>query len=68
MGSGQGLVSPRSGVSQGKKNAAKSATAGTSEKAEKKPQKRTFKPKNNSASYRSHSDPQTVTPLAAQEA
>ncbi|MCP4935602.1 MAG: toprim domain-containing protein [bacterium] len=47
------------------KNAEKPATAGHSKKSDKKPQKRTSSPKNNSVSYRSHSEPQTVAPLAA---
>ena len=62
----QGQVSPKIGASQGSKNAAKPATVGHSGKVDEKPQKRTSKPKNNSASYRSHSDSQSVTPLAAQ--
>ncbi len=48
-----------------RKNAAKPASAGHPEESDKKPQKHTSKPKNNGASYRNHSDPQTVTPLAA---
>ncbi|MCP4485998.1 MAG: DNA primase [Gammaproteobacteria bacterium] len=46
------------------KNAAKPTTAGHSEEADKKPQKRTSSPKNNVPSYRTD----THQPLAAQEA
>ncbi len=61
----QGQVSPKIGVSQGKKNGEKPATAGQTEKVDKKPKKRTSKPKNNGASYRSHNEPQTSPALAA---
>jgi len=60
----QGQVSPKTGASQGKKNTAKTDIAGPSEKAGKKPQKRTSRANNNHASYRTDSH----LPLAAQEA
>jgi post-segregation antitoxin (ccd killing protein) len=64
-GSSRPQVAPKSGGSRDAKHAAKPAIAGHSEEADKKPRKRTSKPKNNSASYRSHSDPQSSPALAA---
>jgi len=64
-GSSRPQVAPKSGASRDAKNAAKPATTEHSEEAGKKPKKRTSKAKNNGASYRSHNEPQTVTPLAA---
>jgi len=64
-GSSRPQVAPKSGTSRDVKSGAKPATARLPEKADKKPQKRTSKAKNNGASYRSHSDPQTSPALAA---
>jgi len=61
----QGQVSPKIGASQGGKDAENPATAGHSEKEGKKSGKRTSKPENNGASYRSHNEPQTSPALAA---
>ncbi len=63
-GSSRPQVAPKSGASRGNKNGAKPTTTGHSEKADKKPQKRTPSPKNNVRSYRTDN----CLPLAAQEA
>ncbi len=64
-GASRPQVGPKSGGSRDVKNATKPATTGHPEKADKKPQKRTSKPKNNGASYRSYNESQASPALAA---